>query len=448
MANDKIQIPPDSTGKKVATKTFTIDGESVHLQSVLLAGGNDPENSQFVDAKGSAYIRFSEGEPVLDPYANIKMSRSYIVGTYDHSSDSQDDLYTVVEENGGTSIYDDVNHRVTLRCDTTNGAICQRTTNRYHFGMYGVGILCLFSIRCGDEGKTNNTRRWGYYDDNNGCFFELNGTTLNAVVRANGVDDPIEQSLWNKDELDGTGASGYTLDLTEKETYWINIRWPGNIIFGAYSDDGVRIVCHVFSSDGEQPRTASLPLRLENINTGATISTTEVHETAMSVSYDNIAEYTFWRYSDIATSSAKTVLVDTPLVSLRSALTFNGNENRTTIFPDTLSVYTDQPVKISLIWDGEISGASWSLGGSSTAEGDEDATSIAYGGSNQGYQFVTEYCGIGVTNISLSKYFELNDEGVCLTAEGTESYVLSFVATRLTNSTTTTHCTLTYRELR
>lgn len=49
-------------------------------------------------------------------------------------------------------------------------------------------------------------------------------------------------------------------------------------------------------------------------------------------------------------------------------------------------------------------------------------------------------------NIDLKPYYELNDEGLCLTANGNYNY-FTYAATKLSGSNVTAHASLIYREL-
>jgi hypothetical protein len=446
-----IQIPPDSTGKRIFAHNFTVSGVPTYVQGVNLVSHSNPEHGQNVDTKGAAYVRFAEGEPILDAYSNLKFARSVPLGVYDHANDSQDDLYTIVEESGGLSSYSAPGARVTLSCNTSANAYVSRTINRYHFYNTGTGTTALLTVQCGDLGKENNIRRWGYYDDENGYFIQVSGSEVSFVARSSvggSVTDTVyPQSTWSHDILDGSGLSQYNLEIDEAENYWINIQWPGVARFGVYSDDGERILAHTTShSTALSTKSTSLPLRLENFNIAGTISTTELSEYAMSVYNDNPVDYTFWRFSDMETSVSKVVTTQTPVLSVRSNLLVNGEVNRISTYPQTLSVnVSGGAVKMEILFDVNLSGATWALSGESTIEGDVAASSLSIG---DGYKFVSEFCGTGITNIDLTKYYELNDEGIMVNADGSVQPITTFAFTALTGTSTAVDATLTYRELR
>jgi hypothetical protein len=446
-----IQIPPDSTGKKVYTQLVTESGVDYYAQGVAVIDQTTPSNSLRVDPKGAAYFRFAEGEPKLDPYGNLKMSRSVVLGSYDHSSDSQDDLYTITESGSATSTFDSDSSRVILSTDTASDSFVQRTMNRYHYYNAGTGTQCLLSIQCGDLGKDNNTRRWGYYDDEDGVFFQLSGSILSIGVRSSVggtvLDTIVPQSEWNVDTLDGNGISSYEIDVTEVENYWLNIQWPGSVRFGLFNDTGDRLECHKSSNEDSLPlQTCTLPVRVENFNTGITLSTSELFEYAMSVYHDNPVDYTFWRYADMCNSSPVTITTETPVMSIRPKLIVNSGINRVPVYPQILSVYSTGTAKMNLVYDVILSGSTFGLEGESTLEGDISATGYSIG--DDGYNFISEYVNSGITNIDLCKYYELNDEGIMIDADENVRPVLTFSFTRLTDNETSVHTTLTYRELR
>ena len=139
---------------------------------------------------------------------------------------------------------------------------------------------------CGDSGKTGNDRRWGIYDDNDGMYFELSGTTLSTGVRTSTSGSPVDtivaQSSWNGDKLDGTGLSGVTIDITKVQLWWIDYQWlgSGHARFGIYGEDGARIVAHTVNNSNvitlPFTQTGTLPLRFQNTNTGGTSGSSEL----------------------------------------------------------------------------------------------------------------------------------------------------------------------------
>jgi hypothetical protein len=142
-------------------------------------------------------------------------------------------------------------------------------------------------------GQANTNKRVGLFDDNNGLYFELAGTTLNVVRRSFvtgvAVNTAVAQSSWNLDKLDGTGASGKTLDLTDIQIFIIDLQWlgAGRVRFG-FDIDGQVIYCHELRNANNLTSvymsTPYLPVRWEIVNTGVAAATASVEMVCAQVS--------------------------------------------------------------------------------------------------------------------------------------------------------------------
>jgi len=256
-------------------------GIAIYKQNIHLSGANNPSNKQFVDNKGAAYIRFDEGPQQLDAFGLSRQTSPTQLAEYTfHYGDTVSEIFTDVA-GGGTSTHLPDQSAMRLGVGTADGDRVTRTTNRYHFYQAGFGQLSEMTVVCGDTGKTNLTRRWGYFDDDNGVFFELDDTTLYVVTRSNAtgsvVDTRVPQSSWNVDRLDGSGVfnlSKHTIDITKLHLYWMDVQWlgGGTARWGVY-ENGERITVHrEYHGETAEPftATATLPLRWEIFNSGGT----------------------------------------------------------------------------------------------------------------------------------------------------------------------------------
>lgn len=451
--NSFIRVPPDSTGKRLYTLEHTVDATSVQGQAFHLADSHNPEQIQHVDVRGSASVRFTEGQPTLGGFGGLKITDQRITGVYDHTLGGYDELFTIDTAVGGASTHDASSSSAILSVNGTSGSSVTRTTNRYHYYMPGCANLVFMTLACGDTGKVGNTRRWGLFDDNDGVFFELSGTTINVVVRSSAtgsiVENRIPQSSWNNDKVDGTGLSQLTLDITKVQVWWIDYQWlgAGRVRFGIIEPSGARLLLHdvQHANGGTLPymRTGTLPFRSQNVNTGATGSSSELREICVGIfSEGNIDDYTFWRFAD-GTKSNSINGTDIFISATRLVTTVSGQHNSIQLYPDTLSVYTDQPVAISLWWDGTVTGGSWGVvpNGYDVIEQNTTAT---YSTTNA-LLFKTIYIGSGSTNIDLSEFFETNDEGLLINADGSQPFFV-LTATKLA-SDATIKSTMTFKGL-
>lgn len=452
MPNSFIQVPPDSTGKKLYAKSATVGADTVHTQVYNLGGGNNPENIQHVDGRGQASVRFAEGSPSMDAFGNLRVSSAVVLGAYEYTNSDMADLFT--DDVVGGSLTRDVDARhMVFSVNSSNGSSVSRTSNRYHYYQPGVGNLVIITLAHGDAGKANNVREWGYADESDGLLFRLTGTTLQVVLRSSVsgsvVEEIVDQANWNGDKLDGTGTSGMDIDLTKANFFWIDFAWlgVGPARFGVLAPDGSRWVCHTFENPnnriGAYMASGSLPLHFHNYNTGVTAGTSEFKLICSAIYAESAIDYTFWR-SSIDAGNTRAVTTGTPIVSMKPSLTYNGVTNRVGIYPECISIFVSGgPVKVQIIDDAVLSGATWGIN-KDTVLGDTAATS--YTG---GEIFHTYYFDAGSHHIDVNKLYETNDEGYHVLADGTDAYSMSLVFTKMNaGDTVTATATINYRELR
>ena len=103
-----------------------------------------------------------------------------------------------------------------------------------------------------------------------------------------GTQTEVAQDDWNIDKLDGTGVSGVTLDITKAQILWMDIEWLGlgTVRMGFVIDEQF-IHCHSFHHanfiESTYITTASLPLRYEITNTGATSGSSTMKQVCSTV---------------------------------------------------------------------------------------------------------------------------------------------------------------------
>lgn len=185
----------------------------------------------------------------------------------------QESVYWTTSSSGAGAgfTFDSNFSSITLTSGTTSGAWSSYQTKTYWPYFPGkANSLAVTGNFFG--GQTNVVKRIGYFDDNNGLFIQLSGTTLSAVIRSNTsgtpVDTVIPQSSWNIDRLDGTGPSGYNIDLTKSQIFYIDFQWlgVGKVRFGVQAN-AKPIFFHVSYNTNVNPgvymQRPDLPIRYE-----------------------------------------------------------------------------------------------------------------------------------------------------------------------------------------
>jgi hypothetical protein len=181
--------------------------------------------------------------------------------------------------------------------------------------------------------KTGVRQRIGFFDAQNGLFFEQNGTALRVVRRSytsgSAEDTAVAQSSWNIDKMDGTGDSGITLDMSKTQIFVIDFQWlgVGRVRFG-FSINGklyyVHEMVHANIETNVYISNPSLPCRYEIENTSATASSTYMDHICASVVSEGgyaLNGVSFSVGRGIVTKTIPTSL--TPLVMVRLQSAYN-----------------------------------------------------------------------------------------------------------------------------
>ena len=121
--------------------------------------------------------------------------------------------------------------------------------------------------------------RLGFFDDNNGLYFEYTGSTLYIVKRSkvtgSVVNTSVAQSSWNLDPMDGSGVSGVNIDVSKIQIFIIDLQWlgAGKVKLGLNLHGNIYYV-HEFAHANIISTTyitrAVLPIRYQITNTGTT----------------------------------------------------------------------------------------------------------------------------------------------------------------------------------
>lgn len=150
----------------------------------------------------------------------------------------------------------------------------------------------IFTTGVMEEAKESLKQTIGCIDDYDGLAFVLDGLTPKVLRRTSTsgtpADFPISRDDWNIDKLDGTGPSGYTLDLTKSQIDSIDFEWLGvGRIRYALNINGQNFTIHEIDNANETAgvymRTPTLPIRYEIENTGETTSASTLEKICSTV---------------------------------------------------------------------------------------------------------------------------------------------------------------------
>jgi len=275
-------------------------------------------------------IPISIGGTNVDAFGRLRVSQPYTIfdSQNRYAIDNQFDTSTAT---GGSTTY--LPNEASVRMDVTTSSGSEVVRQSYRCMPYqpGKGLLCLATFVM-NTAKTGLRQRVGYFGTQNGVFLQQADSTVSFVLRSyisGSVSDTrtVNQADWNGDKLNGTGDSGYTLDLTKAQILWMDFEWLGvGSVRCGFIINGEYIVCHTFNNANDitsvYMTTAILPVRYEITNTGATASASSLKQICSSVVSEGGYEQTSIEH--IARRTATKTSISTtfvPLVSIRLAST-------------------------------------------------------------------------------------------------------------------------------
>ena len=184
---------------------------------------------------------------------------------------SKNNLFDESLTGSGTVSYTANKSTVNLNVTQASGDKTIRQSKRVMSYQPGKSLL-IFNTFVMNTLTANLKQKVGFFDGNNGIFFYADGTTLKIVRRTytsgSAVDTEISQSSWNGDTLNGTGASGFTLDPTKSNILFIDVEWLGvGSVRVGFVINGQLITAHTFNNANSLTtvymQTANLPIRYE-----------------------------------------------------------------------------------------------------------------------------------------------------------------------------------------
>jgi len=219
-----------------------------------------------------------DGSTAYDAFGRLRVSNPLTI--FDSANImSKNNLFDEDLTGSGTVTYTANKSTVNLNVTTASGDKVIRQSKRVMSYQPGKSLL-IFNTFVMNAQESGLEQRVGTFDANNGIFFEDTGTGYQIVRRTytsgSSVDTDVAQASWNGDKLDGTGASGYTLDPTKATILFTDYEWLGmGSVRVGFVIDGKFITAHTFLNannlDTVYIQTANLPIRYE-IETTGTIS--------------------------------------------------------------------------------------------------------------------------------------------------------------------------------
>lgn len=358
---------------------------------------NSANNPINVSAAITGTVTSTVIDGAADAFGRLRVSEAFTLGDYKHTY-GIDPNFRDTLSNGGSITH--LTNQSAARLSTSNNSNSRaiHQTKMYHNYMPGKSQLIKTTVNF-YTAVANVTKRTGYYDDLNGIYFEQTGTgELAFVIRTDTSGTASDarrviRSAWNKDKCDGTGASGFNLDITKTQIFFIDFQWLGvGRVRCGFVHDGEIIVAHEFYNSNNLPvvymSNPNLPVRCEILNTGTTDGGYLDQICSTVVSEGGYVESGIDFSIDTGQTSQSVTVANGmyPIVAIRLKNSFRGYPNRVVVRSGNINVYAeDFPAywalyKLPGLSSITLSSATWtSAAADSAVEYNLSATAVTLG---------------------------------------------------------------------
>jgi hypothetical protein len=218
----------------------------------------------------------------IDAFDRLRVSQPFTISDNKQLYDKQPLFFDEITAGSATSTHSTTNARVRMTVTASASDYAMRQSKQRYNYQPGKSTLIFFTFYSSQE--TGVTKRMGYFDGtggtymtaNNGIFLQIDDTNISWNIAKNGTTtETVTQSSWNVDKLDGTGASGITLDPDAVQIGILDIEYLGvgrcrvGFVIG-----GVAYYCHYFNHANDSTYTSvymsspNLPIRYDIASDG------------------------------------------------------------------------------------------------------------------------------------------------------------------------------------
>jgi len=238
---------------------------------------------------GIGVVNYGDGADKT-AFSRLRVASSRLMGEFRNKYGTTGLIEMINKTVGGGNVTANLSATyTTLSVTTANNDRAVRQSKQYHPYIPGTSTIGMMTF-CFDPPAVNLQQSVGLYDDNNGIFLRMNGTTPELVIRKGGIDEEVHsQSQWNVDTfLPGTNTGGIVLDFTKAQILVIDYQWLGvGRVRVGFDVNGMIYYAHYFNHANSvtEPYTyePSLPVRWEIRNVGSIASPASMKAICYSV---------------------------------------------------------------------------------------------------------------------------------------------------------------------
>jgi hypothetical protein len=299
----------------------------------------------------------------VDLFGRLKVSMMNPQFTYQNEYNKGQIQWVEKIAGTGAAAHDPLDSTVNLAVSAASDKIIRQTRKyfRYFSGKASQATMTFYTGAM----TAGTIFRCGYFDDDNGVFFERDATTEYIVLRSSGVDQKKPKDEWNGNKFPG-------FDFDKSVIMQINLQWLGvgvaQVVFE--KPDGEIIVAHDFLGSGAVEstymRTANLPMRYEFEATESFAGDTATAKQiccAYGVEDGSCGEVSKYRHTaNNGITPASVTTTKRAILAIRPKLLFNSLTNRADIsLSDVDLLVGGQNIQYELVYNPTLTGTiNWS----------------------------------------------------------------------------------------
>lgn len=366
----------------------TIDEGNVKTQAVALMGTQDDGSLGYiaVGPDGGFSLRNMLTTRFGEQLTAMRISQMNFKPTWGITT-----LRYVTATSGTGAAVGETSGEFRLQSGTANSGAASIQTNQR--GQYQAGAMGQAGIGVRIPTLPTSTAfcEWGYTDFTNGFYFGVDGTGKYVAYVTGGTPTKVYQTDWNVDKLDGTGASGYTLTLSDGNVSQIDFTWYGYgdvefsyLLFDSLTNKIVKTPCHRFKIVGSASVVDPNQTLMFRVGNGASTTT----DVSMYIGGHQFSVVTGESHpqarpgSEILTSYTTATNTNwQPLIAFRKKATLNGRANSVRVRLSGAQVATDTEMQIRYTIGGTTSTGVWGTPSGRTATETAVETKVTVAGT-------------------------------------------------------------------
>jgi hypothetical protein len=326
----------------------------------------------------------SSSSKLIDEFGRLKVANPVAIHDSKQVFDAQPLYWSNSVTGAGASItYNKAGAKSILAVSTASGDKVISQTKKYMTYQPGRSTVIMMTGVMG-QSKAGVRVRFGYFDADNGLFFELTEHGMYVVLRSSVSGSPVDTRV-HEDDWNGPDVGLTEIDWCKAQIFAITFQWlgVGRVRFGIASSGGGFLFLHEFLNANINSTvymsTPVLPVRYEIENLTETASATTCDRICNVVLVEGGEDLQIQPHSVEWIGSKVISTTYTPLISLQ----LKSDYNRATVILEAFGVLVSSAsdkFHIQIIQNGTLTGASFgSAGANSYCNFDSAATAITGG---------------------------------------------------------------------